>query len=49
MITTDLFSAAELARLCAAKGIQHAVISPGSRSAPLVLAFNKQTASHACA
>ena len=42
MITSDLFSAAELARICAAKGIQHAVICPGSRSAPLVISFNKQ-------
>lgn len=40
--TSDHFTAAELARLCAAKGIRHAVISPGSRSAPLVIAFNRQ-------
>jgi 2-succinyl-5-enolpyruvyl-6-hydroxy-3-cyclohexene-1-carboxylate synthase len=39
MSTSDLFAAAELARLCAAKGVQHVVISPGSRSAPLVIAF----------
>lgn len=42
MPTSDHFAAAELARLCAAKGIKHVVISPGSRSAPLVIAFNKQ-------
>jgi len=42
MVTSDHFSAAELARLCAAKGIRHAVISPGSRNAPLVIAFSKQ-------
>jgi 2-succinyl-5-enolpyruvyl-6-hydroxy-3-cyclohexene-1-carboxylate synthase len=42
MPTSDQFAAAELARLCAAKGIRHAVISPGSRSAPLVIAFSKQ-------
>ena len=42
MPTSDHFTAAELARLCAAKGIANAVISPGSRSAPLVIAFNKQ-------
>ncbi|MBK9194026.1 MAG: hypothetical protein IPO17_03370 [Flavobacteriales bacterium] len=42
MPTSDHFTAAELARLCAAKGIHHAVISPGSRSAPLVIAFNEQ-------
>jgi 2-succinyl-5-enolpyruvyl-6-hydroxy-3-cyclohexene-1-carboxylate synthase len=41
MTTSDHFSAAELARLCAAKGVKHAVISPGSRSAPLVIAFNQ--------
>lgn len=41
-MTSDHFAAAELARLCAAKGIRHAVISPGSRSAPLVIAFNGQ-------
>ncbi|MFT3884177.1 MAG: 2-succinyl-5-enolpyruvyl-6-hydroxy-3-cyclohexene-1-carboxylic-acid synthase [Flavobacteriales bacterium] len=41
-MTSDHFSAAELARLCAAKGVKHAVISPGSRSAPLVIAFNRQ-------
>ncbi|MBK9175553.1 MAG: 2-succinyl-5-enolpyruvyl-6-hydroxy-3-cyclohexene-1-carboxylic-acid synthase [Flavobacteriales bacterium] len=40
--TSDHFTAAELARLCAAKGIRHAVISPGSRSAPLVIAFSRQ-------
>ncbi len=42
MPTSDHFAAAELARLCAAKGVQHVVISPGSRSAPLVIAFNMQ-------
>lgn len=42
MPTSDHFAAAELARLCAAKGIRYAVISPGSRSAPLVIAFNRQ-------
>jgi 2-succinyl-5-enolpyruvyl-6-hydroxy-3-cyclohexene-1-carboxylate synthase len=39
--TSDHFAAAELASLCLAKGIRHAVISPGSRSAPLVIAFGK--------
>jgi 2-succinyl-5-enolpyruvyl-6-hydroxy-3-cyclohexene-1-carboxylate synthase len=42
MPTSDHFAAAELARLCVAKGIRHVVISPGSRSAPLVIAFNRQ-------
>ena len=41
MSTSDHFAAAELARLCVAKGVRHAVISPGSRSAPLVIAFNR--------
>ena len=41
MLTSDHFAAAELARLCAAKGVRHAVISPGSRNAPLVIAFSK--------
>ena len=42
MPTSALFAAAELARLCAAKGVRYAVISPGSRSAPLVIAFTQQ-------
>lgn len=42
MPTSDHFAAAELARLCAAKGVTHVVISPGSRSAPLVIAFGRQ-------
>ncbi len=42
MGTSDHFAAAELARLCAAKGVQHAVISPGSRNAPLVISFLRQ-------
>ncbi|MDX9751253.1 MAG: 2-succinyl-5-enolpyruvyl-6-hydroxy-3-cyclohexene-1-carboxylic-acid synthase [Flavobacteriales bacterium] len=42
MSTSDHHSAAALARLCAAKGVRHAVISPGSRNAPLVIAFTAQ-------
>ena len=42
MSTSDHFAASELARLCAAKGVTHAIISPGSRSAPLVIAFDQQ-------
>ncbi len=42
MVTSDHFAAAELARLCAAKGVRHALISPGSRNAPLVIAFSKR-------
>lgn len=41
-MTSDHFAASELARLCAAKGVKYAVISPGSRSAPLVIAFTQQ-------
>ncbi|MBL7965050.1 MAG: 2-succinyl-5-enolpyruvyl-6-hydroxy-3-cyclohexene-1-carboxylic-acid synthase [Flavobacteriales bacterium] len=41
-MTSDHFAAAELARLSAAKGVRHAVISPGSRNAPLVMAFLRQ-------
>ena len=40
MTTSDHYAAAELARSCEAKGVRYAVISPGSRSAPLVIAFN---------
>ena len=39
MTTSDHFAAAELARLCVEKGVRHAVISPGSRNAPLIVAF----------
>lgn len=42
MQTTDHYSAANLAHICAAKGVKHAVISPGSRNAPLTIAFNKE-------
>ncbi len=42
MPTSDHIAAAELARICAAKGVRHVVISPGSRSAPLVRAFHAE-------
>ncbi|MCL4280789.1 MAG: 2-succinyl-5-enolpyruvyl-6-hydroxy-3-cyclohexene-1-carboxylic-acid synthase [Flavobacteriales bacterium] len=42
MATSEHSTAAELARLCAAKGVRHAVISPGSRNAPLVIAFSQE-------
>lgn len=35
-----------IARVCRSFGIEHAVISPGSRSAPLVLAFLRESAIH---
>ena len=41
-MSSDHFSAAALAQLCAAKGVKHAVISPGSRNAPLIIAFTAQ-------
>ncbi|HNK69049.1 MAG TPA: 2-succinyl-5-enolpyruvyl-6-hydroxy-3-cyclohexene-1-carboxylic-acid synthase [Flavobacteriales bacterium] len=41
-MSSDHFSAVALAHLCAAKGVKHAVISPGSRDAPLIIAFNAQ-------
>jgi len=31
----------QMAQICAAKGVQHAVFSPGSRNAPMVVAFNQ--------
>ena len=39
MPTSDHFAASETARLCAQKGVRFAVVSPGSRSAPLVISF----------
>jgi len=44
MPTSDHFAAAALAHLSAAKGVRHVVISPGSRNAPLVIAFHHQRA-----
>lgn len=31
-----------IAQLCAQRGVRHAVVSPGSRNAPLMIAFNRQ-------
>ena len=42
METTTHTSIATLAGICRAKGITQAVISPGSRNAPLSIAFNRQ-------
>lgn len=42
MQTTNQYSAAALAEICLRKGVQHVVISPGSRNAPLTIAFNRQ-------
>lgn len=40
--TTDKGNVQMLARLCALKGLRHVVVSPGSRNAPLVVAFNRE-------
>jgi 2-succinyl-5-enolpyruvyl-6-hydroxy-3-cyclohexene-1-carboxylate synthase len=39
MLNTNKQHIRHLAAICYAKGIQHVVVSPGSRSAPLVMAF----------
>lgn len=41
-MSTDKKGIALLAQICAAKGVQHIVVSPGSRNAPLTLAFTGQ-------
>ncbi|MDZ4846762.1 MAG: 2-succinyl-5-enolpyruvyl-6-hydroxy-3-cyclohexene-1-carboxylic-acid synthase [Chitinophagales bacterium] len=43
-MNTDKIWIRDIAEVCAAKGVQKAVISPGSRSAPLVIAFNRHPA-----
>src|SRR6186997_1547961 len=40
-MNTDKIWIRDIAEICAAKGVVKAVISPGSRSAPLVIAFNR--------
>lgn len=35
-----------LAEICAAKGIENIIISPGSRNAPIILAFKQQSGIH---
>ncbi len=42
MITTDKAVAQEMARLMVEHGIRHAVLCPGSRNAPLIVAINRQ-------
>jgi len=37
--TSDILGVNEIIDICAAKGIEHVVISPGSRNAPLTIAF----------
>lgn len=41
MLTTNKKHIAHLAEICARKGINHVVMCPGSRSAPLVIAFSR--------
>lgn len=43
MLNTDHFQIQQLVEVCIAKGIQHAVICPGSRNAPLTIAFNRSS------
>ncbi len=40
-MNTDKIWVRDIAEICAAKGVRKVVISPGSRSAPLVIAFNR--------
>lgn len=42
MLNTDKKQIKNLAKICAAKGMKHVVLSPGSRCAPLVIAFNRE-------
>lgn len=42
MLNTDKKHIKNLAKICAAKGMKHVVLSPGSRCAPLVIAFNRE-------
>jgi 2-succinyl-5-enolpyruvyl-6-hydroxy-3-cyclohexene-1-carboxylate synthase len=41
-LNTDKKHIKNLAKICAAKGMKHVVLSPGSRCAPLVIAFNRE-------
>ncbi|MBI3136431.1 MAG: 2-succinyl-5-enolpyruvyl-6-hydroxy-3-cyclohexene-1-carboxylic-acid synthase [Bacteroidetes bacterium] len=41
MITTDITHIAHLVEICYQRGIRHAVLSPGSRNAPLIIAFDE--------
>ncbi|MCB0510906.1 MAG: 2-succinyl-5-enolpyruvyl-6-hydroxy-3-cyclohexene-1-carboxylic-acid synthase, partial [Bacteroidetes bacterium] len=40
-MTTDKKHIQHLAAICAKKGIEYVVISPGSRCAPLIIAFQR--------
>lgn len=41
--STDKINLQYIARICALKGMRHVVISPGSRNAPLIIAFNRES------
>ena len=41
MPTTNIIHIAHLAEICAKRGIKHVVLSPGSRNAPLIIAFDE--------
>lgn len=40
--STDKSNVQLFARLCALRGLKHVVVSPGSRNAPLIVAFNRE-------
>ena len=40
-MNTDKKHIQHLAAICKAKGVSHAIVSPGSRCAPLIIAFNQ--------
>lgn len=42
-MNTDKLEIQRLVKVCEAKGISHAVICPGSRNAPLTIAFNRSS------
>ena len=44
METTDITHIAHLAEICAQRGVRHVVLSPGSRNAPLIIAFDQHPA-----
>jgi len=41
-MTTDKLQVQHLVEICKRKGMKHVIISPGSRNAPLVIAFNRE-------
>jgi len=41
MPTTNLTHIAHLVEICAKRGVKHVVLSPGSRNAPLIIAFDE--------